>query len=197
MFAGSRQTRPGRSTRRPFSVISQLNGQRGETRLPMPERPVTVGDRQQTDMRDVVEHRDRRIEQAIAEGLFEVGERKQLFAQSEPSLSLNRRTQPTRSRPGRARSLLVATAGASGHGVEVAQHVQTRSRCVEDCALTMCGSGVSLRTRAECIEAALETRPVQSSDRLGSRSGAAVEFGRPFQEGLVAIGDRRQRRSRP
>jgi len=47
----------------------------------MPKRPVTVGDRQQADMRDVVEHRNWRIEQAIAEGLFEIGERQQLLAQ--------------------------------------------------------------------------------------------------------------------
>ena len=32
-------------------------------------------------MRDVIEHRDRRIEQAIAEGLLEIRQRQQLLAQ--------------------------------------------------------------------------------------------------------------------
>ena len=52
-----------------------------ETAFPMPERAVAVGDGQQADVRDIVEERDRRIQQAIAEALFEIGERQQLLAQ--------------------------------------------------------------------------------------------------------------------
>src|SRR5581483_1372785 len=52
-----------------------------EARFPVPEGAVAVGDRQQADMRHIVEHRDRRIEQAIGKGLLEIGEREQLLAQ--------------------------------------------------------------------------------------------------------------------
>src|SRR5665213_38976 len=52
-----------------------------KTAFPMPEGTVAVGDRQQADMGDIVEQRDWRIQEAIAETLFEIGERQQLLAQ--------------------------------------------------------------------------------------------------------------------
>src|SRR6202011_1382323 len=133
-----------------FSDLGGFSGPRGETRLPMPERPVTVGDRQQADMRDVVEHRDRRIEQAIAERLFEVGERKQLFAQFGAVLELE---------PAYATDTVGGLGALDGAGrdrgmpavmaVEVAQHVPDHAgRRVEDRALDDVRHGVSLRTRA-------------------------------------------------
>src|SRR6202048_4676354 len=64
-----------------FGELRGLRRPGREPRLPMPKRPVTVGDRQQADMPNVVDHRNWRIEQAIAEGLFEIGERQQLLAQ--------------------------------------------------------------------------------------------------------------------
>src|SRR5580658_3307635 len=52
-----------------------------EARFPMPEGPVAVGDWKKSHMRDIVEKGDRRIEQAIAETLLEIGQREQLLAQ--------------------------------------------------------------------------------------------------------------------
>src|SRR5207244_12063616 len=65
-----------------------IRGPGSETRFPLPEGAIAIGDREQADMRHVVEHRDRRIEQAIAEGLFEIGQREQLLAQVRTVLYL-------------------------------------------------------------------------------------------------------------
>src|SRR5882757_479519 len=58
-----------------------LAGAGREAAFPMPEGAVAIGDRQQPDMGDVIEQRNRRVQQAIAETLFEVGQRQQLLAQ--------------------------------------------------------------------------------------------------------------------
>src|SRR5260370_8995805 len=63
-----------------FGEFRRFSRARGEARLPVPKRAVAVGDRQQPDMRHIVEHRNWRIEQSIAEGLFEFGERQHLLA---------------------------------------------------------------------------------------------------------------------
>src|SRR5262245_59526105 len=71
--------------RRPLGLAPR---RRGEPALPVPERAVAVGDGQQADVRHVVEERDRRVEQAVAEGGLQVGERKQLLAQLRAVLQL-------------------------------------------------------------------------------------------------------------
>src|ERR1700676_2600283 len=48
----------------------------------------------------------------------------------------------------------------------------------------------------ECVEAALEHTGSDVVDEFGLALGSAVEVGRPFQEGLVAVGDRRQAQGR-
>src|SRR3979490_151869 len=55
-----------------FGDLRRLRRSRGKARLPMPKRPVTVGDRQQADMRGVVEHPHLRVPQAIGGGLLEI-----------------------------------------------------------------------------------------------------------------------------
>src|SRR4029077_5125652 len=132
------------------SDLGGFSGARGEARLPMPERPVTVGDRQQADMRNVVEHCDRRIEQAVAEGLFEVGECEQLFAQFgavrelEPAHAADAiRGLGALDRAGCDRGMPAVMA------VEIAQHApDCAGRRIEDSALDDVRHGVSLRTRA-------------------------------------------------
>ena len=61
---------------------------RREAGFPVPEGAVAVGHRQQADVGHVVEHRDRRIEQAIAEGLLQIRQRQQLLAQLRAVLQL-------------------------------------------------------------------------------------------------------------
>src|SRR6185437_13546326 len=72
---------PDRSPRRPFRSGVSRPGPCREARFPLPECAVAISHRQQPDMSGVVEERDRRIDQAIAEALIEVGERQQLLAQ--------------------------------------------------------------------------------------------------------------------
>ena len=109
--------------------LAALGRPRRETRFPMPERAVAVGDGQQANMRDIVEHRDRRIEQAIAEGLFEIGQRQQLLAQFGAVLELEASDAAdlvgglrALDRAGRDRRMPAVVA------VEVAQHVPDRDR---------------------------------------------------------------------
>src|ERR1700729_1225366 len=98
-------------------------GTGGEPRLPMPERAVAVGNRQEPDVGDIVEQGDRGIEQAIAEALLEVREREQLLAQLRSVGKLN---------PAHATDAIRALAALDGAGsqggvpaieaVEVAQN---------------------------------------------------------------------------
>src|SRR5260221_2022879 len=100
----------------------------------MPESAGAVGDRQQPDMGDIVEHRYRRIEQAITKTLFEIGKRQQLLAQFRPVLQL----EPAHAadtvgglgaldRAGGDRRMPAVVA------VEIAQHIPDRAgRRVED-----------------------------------------------------------------
>ena len=123
---------------------------RGEARLPAPEGAVAVGHRHQPHMRHVVEQRDRRIEQAIAEGLLEVGQREQLLAQLRAVLEaeaphaadlVGRRAALDRARRDRRMPAVVA--------VEVAQHrPHPVDGCVDDGALHDVRHRVSLRTPA-------------------------------------------------
>src|SRR6185436_806214 len=53
----------------------------GEAAFPVPETAIAIGHRQQPYVRDVVEEGDRRIQQAIAAGHLEIGQREQLLAQ--------------------------------------------------------------------------------------------------------------------
>ena len=101
-------------------------------------------------MGDIIEHRNRRIEQAIAESLFKIGERQQLLAQFGAVLEL----EPPHAadaigglrafdRAGRDRGMPAVVA------VEIAQHIPDRAgRRVEDRAFEDVRHGVSLRTRA-------------------------------------------------
>ncbi len=53
----------------------------GERAAPIPKGPVAVGDRQQAYMGNVVEKRNRGVDQTIAERLLEIGQGQQAFAQ--------------------------------------------------------------------------------------------------------------------
>src|SRR6266481_5076835 len=140
------------------SELRRFSGPRGEARLPMPKRAVTVGDRQQPDMRDVVEHRNRRIEQAIAEGLFEVGERQQLLAQFRAVLQFEAahaadavRGLRALDRAGRNRGMPAVMA------VKIAQHIPDHAgRRVDDRALDNVRHASASEHALECIEAALK-----------------------------------------
>ena len=128
----------------------RFSGPRGEARLPMPEGPVTIGDRQQANMRDIVEHRNRRIEQAIAEALFEIGQRQQLLAQLGAVLQYE---------PPHAADAVSGLGALDSAGrdrgmpavmaIEIAQHVPDRAgRRIEDRALDDVRHGISPRTPA-------------------------------------------------
>ena len=54
---------------------------RRERAAPFPERAVAVGDRRQSHMGNVVEQRNRRVHQAIAESLFKIRQSQQALAQ--------------------------------------------------------------------------------------------------------------------
>src|SRR5260370_24886121 len=62
--------------------------------------------------------------------------------------------------------------------------------------LTMCGTASASEHAIERIEAALKHAGSDVVDEFGLALGSAVEVGRPFQEGLVAVGDRRQAQRR-
>ena len=133
-----------------FGDLCRVGGPRREARLPMPERPVAVRHRQQPHMGDVIEHRNRRIEQAIAEGLFEIGQRQQLLAQLRAVFQLE--APHAADAVGGLRAL--DRAGGDRRmpavmAVEIAQHIPDRAgRRVEDRAFDDMRHGVSLRTRA-------------------------------------------------
>ena len=118
---------------------------------------------------------------------------------SEPSLRWKRRTQPTWSE-GAPRSIALVGDGRvpAVVAVEVAQHrPDPVDRRVDDGALH------DLRHRPQPPKARFRaskppwnTPPPMSSTSSASRSGGAVELGRPFGEGAVAVGDRRQPQGR-
>src|ERR1700687_3356061 len=62
--------------------------------------------------------------------------------------------------------------------------------------LTMCGTASAPEHALERIEAALKHAASDRADQFGLALGRTVEFRRPFQEGLVAVGDRRQAQRR-
>src|SRR5436305_6395192 len=62
--------------------------------------------------------------------------------------------------------------------------------------LTMCGTMLASEHALERVEAALEHAAADGIDQFGFALGRAVELGRPFQEGLVAVGNRRQAQGR-
>src|SRR6202035_2589547 len=117
---------------------------------------------------------------------------------SEPSLSLNRRTQPTRSAAWARSMVLVATAGcqrswplksrSTFHTTPVGA-----SRIV---LLTMCGTASTPKHALERIEAALKHAGSDIVDKFGLALGRTVEFGRPFQKGFITVGHRRQAQRR-
>src|ERR1700722_19725131 len=117
---------------------------------------------------------------------------------SEPSFSLNRRTQPMRSEDC-ARSIVeVATAGCQrSWPLKSRSTFQTApvgaSRIV---LLTICGTGSASERALERIEAALEHTATDVVDQFGLALGRAVELGRPFHERLFTVGDRRQAQRR-
>ena len=129
---------------------------------------------QQPHMRHVVEQRDRRIEQAIAEGLLEVGQRR-ATARAVPSrpCSLKRRTQPILSAGWPRSIVLVATAGCQ-------RSCPLKSRSTSQTAsvgasrivlLTMCGT-LSLRKRASARRSRPGTRRRRYCRRARSRARA-------------------------
>jgi hypothetical protein len=60
----------------------------------------------------------------------------------------------------------------------------------------MCGTASTSEHALERIEAALKHAASDRADQLGFALRRTVEFRRPFQEGLVAVGDRRQAQRR-
>src|SRR5258708_21420941 len=117
---------------------------------------------------------------------------------SEPSFSLKRRTQPMRSAACARSIVLVATAGCQrAWPLKWRSTFQTRavgaSRIV---LLTMCGTDSASEYALERIEAALKHAGSDRVDQFGLALRRTVEFGRPFQEGLFAVGHRRQTQCR-
>ena len=104
---------------------------------------------------------------------------------------MKRRTQPILS-AGCARSIvLVATAGCQRSWPLKSRNTsQTApvgaSRIV---LLTMCGTLTSKRP-LERIESTLEHAAPDVVDEFGLALGRAIELGGPFEEGLIAVGDR-------
>src|ERR1700730_6862208 len=62
--------------------------------------------------------------------------------------------------------------------------------------LTMCGTPSASEHALECIEAALKDAGSDGVHECGLALGRAIELGRPFQKGLVTVGDRRQAQRR-
>src|SRR5262245_15714210 len=179
--------------------LRSLAGASGEARFPAPERAVPVGHGQQPHVRHVVEQRNRRIEQAVAEGLLEVRQGQQLLAQLRAVLQakaahatdlVGRRAALDRAGGDRRVPALVA--------VEVAQHrPHPVDRGVDDGAFHDVGHGLSAPERPlERVEAALEHAGPDRRRQLGLALRRAVELGGPFGKSALAVGDRREAQGR-
>jgi hypothetical protein len=143
-------------------------------------------------MGDVVEQRHRRIEQAVTEGLLEVGECEQLLAQLRSILQ----GEPPDAADPVLRLAPLDGAGLDGRmpalvPVEVPDHVPHRGgRCVDDGAAKDARHGSASESALEGVETALEDARPDRRDELRFPLRRAVELGRPFQERTVPVGDR-------
>src|SRR3954453_21622357 len=125
-------------------------------------------------MGDVVEHRHRRVEQAIAEGLFEIRQRQQLLAQFGAVLELE---PPDTTDAVRGLGALDGAGGDRGMpavmAVEIAQHVPDRSRGrIEDRALDDVRHGQPPNTRLSASKPPWNTPAPMLLTSSVSRSGA-------------------------
>src|SRR5262249_11559173 len=144
-------------------------------------------------MRNVVEHRDRRVEQAVAEGLFEIGQRQQSLAQLRAVLQFE--TAHATDLVGGLRAL---DGGGRDRGmpavvsVEVAQHGPDRiGRSIEDRAFDDMRHRQPPNARFNASNPPWNTPPpmllTSSVSRSGAQSNSAVHSRKVWSPSVTGV----------
>ena len=168
---------------------------RGKRTPPFPERAVAVGDRREPHMGDVVEQRNRRIQQAIAEKLCSRSESvSRRSRSSDPSRRKKCRTQPSLSALCPRSIALLATAGCQRSWPLKSRRNGPHAigRRVDDRSSGRCGSppqppNCRFRASKPPWKTPLPIFETSSASRSGGQSNSAVHSAKVRSPSVIGV----------